>query len=172
MPTNAQILQYAPGASYLAANDVRRGSLFDNNSRINPLLPQQIYALYFVIKKIYDLDPTYPGMTANCLYLWEIMGRYGIKAQGLSGAGGSVPSPTPSQGYPIYLTQANFTTSTLYPNTNVFGTNVAIFMNEINRYLDPSTEFSVSTAGVTILIPGFDALTNEYTFVIEKVYTA
>ena len=172
MPTNAQILQYAPGASYLAANAVRESGLFDNSARNNPLLPQQIYALYFVIKKIYDLDPTYPGMTALCLYLWEIMGRYGIQAQGLSGGGGSAPSPTPSQWFPIYLTQANFTTATFYPNANIFGNNIAIFMNEINRYLDPLTEFSVSTTGVTILIPGFDALTNTYTFVIEKVYSA
>lgn len=172
MPTNAQILQYAPGASYLAANAVRKSGLFDNQGRINPLLPQQIYALYFVIKKIYDIDPNYSGMTAVCLYLWEMMGRYGIQAQGLSGGGGNVPGPTPNQDYPIYLTQANFTTATFYPNANIFGTNIAIYLNEINRYLDPATEFSVSSTGVTILIPGFDATINTYTLIIEKVYPA
>lgn len=96
MPNNANILAYAPGASYLAANDVRKSGLYNNSGRTNPILPQQIYAIYFVIKKIYDLDPNYPGMTVACQYLWEIMGRYGLKAIGLTGNGGSVTPINPS----------------------------------------------------------------------------
>lgn len=95
MPTNAQIISLAPGASYLAANDVRKSALFDNFIRLNPILPQQIYAIYFITNKIYTLNPNYPGMTAVCLYLWEIMGKYGVAAQGLSGGGGSVSPITP-----------------------------------------------------------------------------
>lgn len=93
MPTVAQILNLAPGAGYLAANAKVKNSIF-NNGTLNPLLPQQIYALYFILIKIYQEDPVYPGLQACCDYLWEIMGRYGIQAQGLSG-GGSVTPITP-----------------------------------------------------------------------------
>lgn len=170
MPDNATILSLAPGASYLAANDIQKSVLFNNFGRLNPVLPRQIYALYFVIKKIYDLNQNYTGMSASCNYLWEIMGRYGIAAQGLSGGGGSIAPPTGIQGYPIYITQANFTTATLYPNTKLFGTNIIVFLNEINRYLIPSTEFFVNASGLNITLAGFDATQFQYNLVIEKVY--
>lgn len=170
MPSNADILNYAQGAGYLANNAIQKSVLF-NKGRLNPILPQQIYALYYVIKEIYDRDSSYSGMTVACQYLWEIMGRYGLQAQGLAGSGGTIAPPTGTQGYPIYITQADFTTATLYPNTNIFGTNVIIFLNEINRYLIPNTEFTVAAAGVTITLGGFDATQFEYNLVIEKVYS-
>ena len=92
MPTNAIILSNAPIASVLAGNDISKGTLF--GQRIDPLLDQKIYCEYFKIKKIYDLDPTYTGMTAACLYLWELMGKYGIQAQAYTGGGGSVAGIT------------------------------------------------------------------------------
>ena len=95
MPTVVQILQYAPAASYLAANANAKSALF-NNSRVNPILPQQIYALYFVLKKIYNEDPVYDGLVPCANYLWEIMGRYGIQAQGVYGGGGSVTPINPT----------------------------------------------------------------------------
>lgn len=171
MPTVAQILGYAPGAGYLAANANNKSVLFNNSARLNPILPQQIYALFFVIKKIYDEDPTYTGLVPAANYLWEVMGRYGIKAQGLSGGGGSIAPPSGTQGYPIYITQANFTTATFYPNTNIFGNSILIFWNEVNRYLLPS-EFSVSSTGVTITAVGFDSQSGfDVNLVIEKVYS-
>lgn len=170
MPTTAEILGYAEGAGYLANNAIQKSALF-NRGRLNPLLPQQIFGIHYILQKIYDEDPTYEGLYETCLYLWEIMGRYGLQAQGLSGGGGVVPSPTPNQGFPIYITQADFTTATLYPNTNIFGNNIIIFMNEINRYLIPNTEFTVAAAGVTITLGGFDATSYDYNLVIEKVYT-
>lgn len=178
MPTVTTILTLAPGASYLAANAVAKGTLFPNN-KINPILPQQIYAVYFILKKIYDIDPNYDGLVPCSNYLWELMGKWGLAAQGLSGSGGNVPSPTPSsQGYPIYITQANFTTATFYPNANIFGTNIIIYLNELNRYLIPGIEFSVSSTGITIIntpggqyLDGFDALTNTYNLVIERYYS-
>ncbi len=95
MPTVAEILSAAPGATYLAANAVDKSVLF-NKGRLNPILPQQIYSIYFVLKKIYDLNPTYTGLIPTANYLWEIMGRYGIAAGGISGGGGSVTPILPS----------------------------------------------------------------------------
>lgn len=170
MPSNSEILTLAPIASYLAANDVRKSVLFNNFARLNKLLPQQIYAIYFLTKKIYDLDPNYSGMSAVCNYLWEICGRYGVAAQGISGGGSYIPTPTPIQQYPIYITQANFTTSTLYPNPKLFGINISVFLSQINRLLLPVSEFVVDSAGLTILISGFDALNNNYELLIDKYY--
>lgn len=168
MPTNSVILANAPIACVLAGNDIAKGSLF--GQRIDPLLAQKIYATYFVIKKIYDLDPDYDNMTEYCQYLWELTGKYGIRAYGYTG-GGQVAPPTFGQGYPIYITSADFTTATLYPNTHIFGTNVIIYLNEINRYLIPLTEFIVDSTGVTITLGGFDATADTYNLVIEKYYT-
>lgn len=171
MPTNSEILQLAPIASYLAANDVRKSTLFNNFARLNPILPQQIYAIYFITKKIYDLDPNYDGMTAVCNYLWEICGRYGVAAQGISGGGGYTPIPTPVQNFPIYITQDNFTTATLYPNTKLFGNNISVFLSQINRLLLPNVEFEVLVTGLNITMPGFDATQFDYELLIEKVYS-
>lgn len=52
MPTVDVILDNAPAASVLAANDIDRGALY--GKRLDQLLPQKIYAHYFVLKKIYD----------------------------------------------------------------------------------------------------------------------
>lgn len=95
MPTVAEILNYAPTASYLAANAVDKAKLFNKNN-LNPILPQQIYALYFILKEIYNRNPVYDGLVPCANYLWEIMGRYGIQAQGIFGSGGSVTPITPS----------------------------------------------------------------------------
>lgn len=167
MPTNAEILQLAPIASYLAANDVRKSVLFNNFARLNKLLPQQIYAIYFLTKKIYDLDPNYSGMSAVCNYLWEICGRYGVAAQGITGGGGVVPSPTPSTPIksPIKITGADFVSETEWDGANSDSITIQpsytlqVFYNDIQRFLDEGTEWTRNSLGVTITLSGFDAVT-------------
>lgn len=100
MPTPTQVLTLAPGAGYLAFNAIDKGQLF-GRGKLNPILPQQIFGLYYIIKKIYDNDPNYTGMVAACNYLWEIMGRYGVAAQGASGGGSVSPITPPSSVYPL-----------------------------------------------------------------------
>lgn len=156
MPTNAVILANAPIACVLAGNDVAKGSLF--GKRIDPLLPQKIYSTYFVIKKIYDNDTNYDGITSACLYLWEIMGKYGIMAQGITGSG-SVSPITPSSDYLIPFTGADFTNATDYDNYKFLGKTLEIFWNDANRFL-LSSEFSYTATGISILIAGFDATVN------------
>lgn len=97
MPTPAVILSLAPGAAYLAGNAIAKGQLFPSN-KVNPILPKQIYAVYFILNKIYTLDPSNAALVPCCNYLWEIMGRWGVKAQSLSGGGGSVAPVTPGTG--------------------------------------------------------------------------
>lgn len=92
MPTTADILANAPIACVLAQNDIDKGLAYQ--PRLDPQLAAKIYATYFVIKKIYDIDPNYDGIYECCLYLWELMGRWGIQAQAYTGGGGSVAPPT------------------------------------------------------------------------------
>jgi len=93
MPTNAVIVSNAPIAQVLAANDVAKGNLF--GARLDPQLPIKIFIVYKIVKKIYDIDPNYSGMTKACLYLWELCGRYGTAAMAYTGGGGSVSPITP-----------------------------------------------------------------------------
>ncbi len=94
MPTVVEILNLAPAASYLAANANDKNAFFKGGI-LNPLLPSQIYAGWFILSKIYSKDPTFQGLEAAANYLWELMGRYGVQAQSISGSGGSVSPITP-----------------------------------------------------------------------------
>jgi hypothetical protein len=98
MVSNAIILSNAPIAAVLAGNDIANGSIY--GQRVDPKLDQKIFATYFIIKKIYDLNSTYSGMDTACSYLWELMGKYGIQALSYTGGGGSVAPPTGSVGAP------------------------------------------------------------------------
>ncbi len=168
MATITTILQAAPIANVLASNKAAEGSLFGGN--IQPSLPITIFSVNKVLKKIYDNDPTYSGLYETSQRLWELCGRFGLQASAYTGGGGSSSSITPTSNFPIYITQADFTTTTFYPNTSLWGNTIMVFLNEINRYLDPATEFTYDTTGLTILVPGFDADTNDYTLIIEKVF--
>lgn len=66
---------------------------------------------------------------------------------------------------PIKITQADFSTATAYNNATIVGASLAIFLNEINRYLQPD-EWEATPTGINILIPGFDATAYEYLIVI------
>lgn len=172
MPTNAIILATAPAACVLAGNAISEGSsLF--GKRIDPLLDQKIYATYFIIKKIYDNDPNYAGMDVACQYLWELMGQYGVRGRAYTGGGGMVAPSTTQSSFPIYVTSSDFTDATNYDNPALLGQSIMIFMNEINRYLYPpqhsTPEFEMTGTGVNILLDGFDAQTNDYNLVIERV---
>lgn len=173
MPTNAEILLAAPSAGYLAANAVDKGKLF-GKGRLTPILPNQIYALYFIIKKIYDYDPDYPGMTIACLYLWEIMGRYGVAAGGSSG-GGSVAPITPTISiFPFYITSSDFEVDGLsYNNPDIVGVNLELFIDEYSQqfYTAGVLTFSMTATGFIINLPGFSAASNTYTIRIGKLGT-
>lgn len=65
MPSVSEILDAAPAACVLANNDLDRGQLYGR--RLDSLLPQKIYATYFVIKKIYDNSGVVAGVTATAV---------------------------------------------------------------------------------------------------------
>ena len=170
--TTSEILTLAPASSYLAANAIAKGQLFQRN-KLNPILPQQIYAVYFILNKINTLDPTNPALYPCAQYLWELMGRYGVAAQGITGGGGSVPSPTPTNQniYPFSITSADFESDGVsYNNPNIVGDNLMIFINEFSQQwlLAGQGYFVYTSTGIQITISGFDANTAEYTIIIQQ----
>jgi len=171
MPTPAVTIQIGEISTVLASADVAKGSLF--GKRIDPQLPVTLYVETSILDAIYTADNDWEDLQEVADYVYALCGRYTARALNIinGGGGGVSPTPTPMQYYPIYITQANFTTATFYPNTNIFGSNVLIFWNEVNRYLLPS-EFVISSTGITITAVGFDSQSGfDVNLVIEKVYT-
>lgn len=170
MPTVSHTISIMKISQYLASADIAKGALF--GQRNDPRLPIMLYVERKGLEKISTLDPAYPDIQAVSDYCYALCWAYAASAEYIftGGGGGSVNPPTGVQGYPIYITQANFTTPTLYPNTKLFGTNTIVFLNEINRYLIPYIEFFVDINGLNITLDGFDATQFAYNLVIEKVY--
>lgn len=151
MPTPSTILSLAPGAAYLAGNAIAKGQLFPTN-KVNPILPQQIYAVYFILKKIHTLDPTNSALVPCCNYLWELMGRWGVKAQALSGGGGSVAPITPGTGYVYYVLNDTITadSSTYQSSLLVGGRDLgSITVNDQQFMLDRDFTFNNVTGAIT-----------------------
>lgn len=169
MPTVAEVVETYPIALYLSVIDINKQGLDGGGTDIT--LPKKIYSIGEAVRNRYNQDPTDTTLTATSNFLFAIMGKYWVQAQAIIGSGnvGSVATISNNQSFPIYITEADFTTATFYPNTNISGNNILIFMNEINRYLI-TTEFTVSAAGITINVGGFDATVNTYNLVIQKVY--
>jgi len=174
--TTSEILILAPASSYLAANAIDKGQLFPRN-KLNPILPQQIYAVYFILNKIHTLDPTNAALYPCAQYLWELMGRYGIAAQGLTGNGGSVPSPTtPTQNvFPFYITSADFESDGVsYNNPDIVGVNLELFPNQLNQQFWYAGQgfFVYTDTGIRITYTGFDANTQDWTIRIDQIFSS
>ena len=175
MPDVATILELAPAAGFLAANALDKSALF-YRGRLNPLLPQQIYGVYFVAKKIYDKDPNYNGLVPVCNYLWEIMGRYGVAAQQYTGGGGSVAPITPPQTavYPFIITQDYFESDGItYINTDMGVTDiVSIFPDQYTQQwlLEGAETFERTATGFIVRIPGFDANSQTWTIMVQQIF--
>lgn len=124
-----------------------------------------------VLEWEYAQDPTSDNLFVLGNYVYALCGQYIFQAMTTSGGGGVVvPGGGGGSGilFPLYIKSTNFSTATLYPNTNLFGNSIIVFLNEINRFLIPSDEFTVDAAGLHITLDGFDALVNDYHLVIEK----
>lgn len=178
MPTPSNTLAIMEVSQMLAANAVGRGSLFSPEP--DPRIAVMLHCEREILQAIYDKDPNYDGIQQVSDYGYALCWKWAAEAQAIvDGGGGTAVAPlTPTQSFPIYITQTNFTTATFYPNTKILGNNIIIYLNEINRYLIPGVEFSVSSTGVTIIntpggvyLDGFDATIYTYNLVIEKFYT-
>lgn len=94
MPTTGRILELAPVSCLLAANKTAKGSLF--GPPVDPKLPITIYMVNKILKRIYDLDPTYDGVYVVGIYLYELIARYANRAAAIvdNNTGGQVAPPS------------------------------------------------------------------------------
>lgn len=165
MPSNSIILANAPIACVLAQKDIDKGTIW--GQRIDTELAGKIFFVYTIVKKIYDLDPNYDGMDAACLYLWEIMGKYGIEAQAYTGGGGAVAGVSGSLvKSPILVLGSDFTSATEWDGANGDGITIQpqytlqVFWNDVQIFLREGTDWNRTATGIEIIRAGFDAATN------------
>jgi len=163
----SDIIQWAKASQPLAfieeAKKIQQGGTGDLN------LHTKIYLERKTLEYAYADDPTADYLFEIGNYVLSLIGIYLFEAQQATGGGsGSSVTPPTSIGFPIYITQADFSTATLYERTGLENMNLAIYLNQINRYLE-STEYTVDSTGITITLPGFDATANSYTLIIERV---
>ena len=169
--TTLEKINIAKVSQYLCINAITKSGLWGGGQDLN--LPRKIYCVRKNVEWLYDLDPSDDTLTPTGNYLLALCAPYSLLAASIISAGGggtiSPINPNAAQQYPIYITQADFSTATLYPNTNIFGTNIIIYYNEIQRYLIPGTEFTVDATGVTITLAGFDSQF-DCNMIIEKYF--
>ena len=171
MPTVSQTISIMKVSQYLASADVANGSLF--SPKLDPRLPIMLYVERRFLEAIYNADSSWEDLQQVADYGYALCWPYAPKAESIvnGGGGGSVSPVTPTQQFPIYITEADFTSATFYPNTNIIGSNIVIFINELNRYFFNGVDFTISATGITMLVAGFDATLNTYNIIIEKVST-
>lgn len=170
--TVAEKIEIAQASQFLAANDIAKGGLYGGG--ISARLPRLLYMIRKNVERLYGLDPSDSTLTKTSNYMYSLCAPFSLRAQAILGGGGTIASVVPVSAtsvFPIYITQANFTTATDYNDTRIVGQNLMIFYNEINRYLIPGTEWSYTATGVSITLPGFDATdpSASMNLMIEKV---
>ena len=170
--TTLEKINIAKVSQYYCLSAIRKAGLFADGIDID--LPRKIYLVRKNVEFMYDISPSNSTLFATSTFLLGLCAPYNMLAANTINAGnsGTISPINPSgvQQYPIYITQANFETATLYPNTNIFGTNIIIYYNQIQRYLIPNVDFEVLSTGVNITMEGFDASQYDCNLVIEKFY--
>ena len=101
--TIPQIINSAKISQYLAAQDVSRGALF--GARVAPQTPLILYTERKSVEYIYDLDPSDTSLVQTSNYLYSLCRGYNLKAQSVTGTGGTVSPITP----PITVSPLQFT---------------------------------------------------------------
>lgn len=126
------------------------------------------------------ITPVYPsaGLENAANYLYALCGAYSLKAANIlnvSAGGASVivgPGGSAIKS-PIMITSADFADATNWNGANSDGVTIQpyytlqVFADSLNqRFLQENTQWKRTAQGIEILIDGFDATDNDYTFYI------
>lgn len=169
----SDIIQWAKASQPLAAYGEFKKNALTGAGTVDLDLHMKIYVERKSLEWQLAQDPTDSDgiLFSQGNYVYALCFPYVFEAMEATGGGAVVvPGSGAGQSFPIYITQSNFSSTTLYPNTNLAGLNIKVWLNEINRYLVDG-EYEVLTTGLNILLPGFDASANTYFLIIEKVVT-
>lgn len=167
MPSISDIISIAKISQYLCSNVIEKSGLYGGG--VNNRLPQLLCCVRRNVEWAYGNDNDYEDIQAMANYLYALCAPFNAEAIVIlnSGNGGNVISPiNPTLGvYLIPITSADFTDDTNYDNPLIVGKRLAIFWNDIPRYLNDD-EYEMTATGFNILIDGFDAQNNDYTLYI------
>ncbi len=168
--TTQEIIDIAKVSQFLSENEIEKSGLYGGG--VDYLFPRKLYMIRKNVEWLYDLDSSDDTLVETANYLYALCGRFALKAASiiLDGGSGSISpiNPSTANPFPIYITDSNFVNATDYVDDRIESVNIIVYFNEINRYLEPGVETSVSGNTLTILVPGFDATVNTYNLVIEK----
>ena len=173
--TVAEIINIAKISQYLCANDIVKKGLYGGG--VDSLLPRKLYCIRKNIEFFYNLDTTLSSLTPASYYLYALCAPYNQEAAYILNtvSGGTVVGTSAPPQYvksPIFITNNNFTDATNWQGSNGDGVSILntyslqVFANFVARFLVEGVEWERTATGVNILIPGFDALTNDYEFYI------
>ena len=165
--TVEQKINIAKICQYLCAADIRNGGLY--GAKINPNLPQILYIERKSVEWAYNQNPNDPRLIGTSNYLYSLCNNALKAAQILNiGGGGEIVQP-PNQDnspYLIPITSADFTDATNYDNPYIVGKNLAIFWNDVPKYIQSPDEWVSTATGINIVIDGFDSTQYDYTLYI------
>ncbi len=166
-------IKIAKICQYLAARDVRNGSLF--GATLNPVLPQILYIERKSVEWGFDKNPDDPILVGVSNYLYSLCNNC-LEAAQISnlGGGGVVVDPNNPNNdnapYLIPVYPGDFASATAYNNPYIAGENLQIFANFIPKYLDNPDEYVTTVDGINITIDGFDAAVFDPNKVLLNIY--
>ena len=162
-------------SSYLASIDIANGALY--GERLDTFLPVLLCMETDVLDWQNEFNPTDISLQQDANYLYSLCAPYNVEAEAILNENNSGSTPAiipdlPSAGvYLIPIKGSDFNLNgvpdaTHYDDTRIVGKNLAIFWNDVPRYLIAG-EFAYTPTGLNILIDGFDAINNpNYEFFI------
>lgn len=95
MPTVVEIINLYPIAQYLAVNDIAKSGLYAGGTDIS--LPEKISNIGKSVLNRYNADPTDETLTETANYLYTLLNKYGIQAQGVNGTAGNIAHTSTAQ---------------------------------------------------------------------------
>jgi hypothetical protein len=125
-----------------------------------------------------DAQAADPTLVQTSNYLYALCAPYNITAGYILAnymGGGTVVNPQGMTGIisPIRVTEVDFVNATDWNGQNSVNQAVLsnyrlqVFANFLARYLLQGVEWQRTLQGIQILLPGFDATTNQYEFYID-----
>lgn len=111
-------------------------------------------------------------LIATSTYLYGLCAPYIGYANAVQNSGGSIAPISPAGALPLYLKSSDFADATHYNNPDIVGLQLSLFVNEYTQqWLFMPDDIVGTSTGINVLVPGFDALTTDYTMILMKVNT-
>jgi hypothetical protein len=180
MPSISEIIDISSVSQYLATAYIKKGGLHGKGLDLN--LPRKLYCIRKNVEYRYEQEDIGGGSTpsaalvnvSNKLYSLCFAVNEAISIVN-GGTGGGTVTPTAPVGniYPFVITSSDFESDGVtYINANMKSDRIMLFINQYSQQwlVQGAGFFDRAATGFEITIPGFDATTQDYTIIVEKLY--